>query len=299
MAITQFGLIEWLFIIFGVILLTLIRIVYFTPKSEIINDRIISLSNIAKGDEEEQNKNRSLSERLLLMIGNFIQPIFKKYKQKSFQNSLKMKLVRSGDNTTDAVQHWSKKILFGIVALLFGLFVGDYRMLLFATLIGFFYPDLKLKQNVDKRIGKIRAQVPNYIDLLSSTSASVSNLDEAIRIVCDRYDSEVSKEFRVVLGEISTGKRRRDALNDMADRLGIPEIYSLVSQINQSDVFGTPIQETLKNQAVKLRKIKRDLSEKKAANASTTLLLPGIFLLITIILVIMGPTIMQLTQLQQ
>ena len=295
---SHLSLVEWMLFFFGICTLNAIGFYFYykhLPHSEFVSTRITKLSHIGKGDIEEQKTNLPFLERIIIMTANLLRPIFTKYRKQAAEDTLKAKLVRSGDNATDPVQFWAKKILFTITALIIGSVLKNTNFLIIGVIIGFFYSDLQLKQKVQKRQNKLRNDLPNFIDLLATTASSVPNLDEAIRKVCDRFDSELSNEFRIVLSEISTGKRRRDALSEMAARTGVSEIRSLVSQINQSEVFGTPVQRTLEDQAVKLRKIKRDLAEKKAAAASNYLIMPSFFLLITILIVVMGPTIVQLS----
>jgi hypothetical protein len=58
-------------------------------------------------------------------------------------------------------------------------------------------------------------------------------------------------------------------------------------------VFGTGVEKTLLVQAEKIRKLKKVLAEIKARKASITLLLPSMFLLVTVMIMIAGPNVVQ------
>ena len=64
---------------------------------------------------------------------------------------------------------------------------------------------------------------------------------------------ELSEEFSLVQLEMRAGKRRSDALRNLAERTGEPEIKKLVAILIQNDRFGTSMGESLRTHSDFLR----------------------------------------------
>jgi tight adherence protein C len=101
--------------------------------------------------------------------------------------------------------------------------------------------------------------------------------------------------FGRVVREIQLGKLRREALRDMADRLGIPEMTSFVAAVIQSEQLGVSMAQVLRIQADQMRVRRRQLAEEEAHKAPLKMLLPMVFLIFpTLCVVIMVPAMLKL-----
>jgi tight adherence protein C len=93
------------------------------------------------------------------------------------------------------------------------------------------------------------------------------------------------------------GKLRTEALRDMAERLGIPEMTSFVAAVIQSEQLGVSMAQVLRIQADQMRVKRRQLAEEKAHQAPIKMLVPmGIFIFPSICIVLMGPAVLILMQ---
>lgn len=101
------------------------------------------------------------------------------------------------------------------------------------TVLGFFFPTLWLKSKIDNRQKQVRKAMPDALDLLTICVEAGLGFDAAMSKVNEKWDNELSLAFGRVIREISLGKLRREALRDMADRIGIPEMTSFTAAIIQ------------------------------------------------------------------
>jgi Flp pilus assembly protein TadB len=289
------GVTEWILIFCLSGFLSLLGMMYYQPKAEQVFKRIEALEIFSKGTDEEKERLLPLHKRLYKDIEDRLSQFIDRKMRKGSFGPLKQRLVQANDYITSPTQHWAKKIIFACVATLAGIILAKGLMVIVVLgSLGFYYPDHKLKEKIAKRQMRIKTEIPDYLDLLASVAPAAKHLEDAIRKVCDRTEGEISDEFRRALEEMNTGRRRRDALNSLSMRCGIAEIKTLVAQINQSEVFGTDVADTLEAQANKIRRLKKLVAEIKARKAAVMLIMPSFFLLITVLIMIAGPFVIQL-----
>jgi Flp pilus assembly protein TadB len=287
------GTLEWLLIIVLTAFITMFIIYMTRPRHESVHDRISGMEVFTKGTDADRMMNQSLFKRIYFMLEERTTRYLDKYMRSGQMRPLKLKLIQANDHVTEPIQHWSKKIITTVGAFVFSIlmFKGKILYIALVTFVGYYWWDMKLKKKVEQRQLKIKSELPDFLDLLAATAPSAKSLDDAIRKVCSRMNGEVTLEFRRTLEEINAGRKQRDALNDFAVRCGIAEINTLVSQLNQAEVFGTGVEKTLIVQAEKIRKLKKLLAEIRARQVAVLLLLPSMLLLMTVLLVIAGPRI--------
>lgn len=289
--LSSFGVSGWLLFILGSVFLILSLNYMFRSRFEMVNKRIEDMKLYTEGTEEEKLLSQSLFKRIYIMLEEKMTMFLEKYYAKGSLAPLKVKLLQAGNYEMEPMQFRAKVMIFAMAGAALGILLKDIRIIVIFTIAGYWYPQNKLKEAINKRQMKIKNEIPDFLDLLAATAPSSKNLEDAIRKVCDRTEGEVTKEFTRALEEVNAGRKMRDALSDMSGRCGVKEIHTLVSQINQSEVFGTGVEKTLISQAEKIRKLKKVMAEIKARKASVMLLLPSLFLLFTILIMIAGPHI--------
>jgi len=119
--------------------------------------------------------------------------------------------------------------------------------------------------------------------------------DGAMAKVSEKWNNELSQAFARVIREIQLGKLRRDALRDMADRLGVPEVTSFVAAVIQSEQLGVSMAKVLHIQADQMRIKRRQLAEEEAHKAPIKMLIPMALLIFpSICIVLMTPALLML-----
>lgn len=162
-----------------------------------------------------------------------------------------------------------------------------------ASVLGFYLPDLLLKSRIDRRQDSVRKAMPDALDLLTICVEAGLGLEAAMSKIHEKWDNEIGRAFGRVVREIQLGKVRREAMRDMSDRLGIPEMTSFVAAVIQSELLGVSMAQVLRIQSDQMRIKRRQLAEEKAHQAPVKMLIPmGIFIFPSICIVLMGPAIL-------
>lgn len=184
-------------------------------------------------------------------------------------------------------------LLTGAASVLVAGGVAFTAMLLLGAL-GFFVPVWTLEAEAGKRVSRIAKRLPYSLDLVSLMMGAGSTFTEAIdAIIRDDPDDDLNQELRVVQSEIEFGATRAAALANMAERLNIDAVFSIVGAINQSEMLGSPLSEILTDQAQTIRQHRTVTAEKAAAAASLKILIPSMLILIAVVLVVLGPVIIR------
>ena len=104
---------------------------------------------------------------------------------------------------------------------------------------------------------------------------------------------ELTEEFMLVNLEIRAGKRRGDALKNLGERAGEPELRKLMAILIQNDRFGTSVAESLRQHSDHLRVRRRQEAEERAAKVGVKLVFPIFFFILpAMMLVCAGPGVL-------
>jgi tight adherence protein C len=162
-------------------------------------------------------------------------------------------------------------------------------------LIGFFFPDLWLSGRVASRQKAIFRAMPDALDLLTICVEAGLGFDAAMAKVNEKWDNDLALEFGRVIQEIRLGKLRRDALRDMAERLGVAELTSFVAAVIQSEQLGVSMAKVLRIQSDQMRVRRRQMAEEEAHRAPIKMIFPiGLLIFPSILIILLGPAAMKL-----
>jgi tight adherence protein C len=156
--------------------------------------------------------------------------------------------------------------------------------LLVFGLLGFFFPQLWLTSKIQARQKEIRKAMPDALDLLT------------ICVEAGLRENQLSMAFARVIREIQLGKLQREALRDMADRLGIAEMTSFVAAVIQSQQLGVSMAKVLRIQSEQMRMKRRQRAEEEAHSAPIKMIFPmGLLIFPSILIILLTPAIIQIT----
>jgi len=180
------------------------------------------------------------------------------------------------------------------VGLLIGLLLGSplYAVIALAVgaILGYYLPVLWLKQKVDARRADIRKGLPDAMDLLVIAVDAGLGFDAALARVTDKYKNALSDEFAKVLREVSLGRPRLEALDEMGRSSGVDDLHNFIQAVIQSEQFGTGIGKILRIQADEMRRKRRQRAQELAAQATLKMLLPMVGCIFpTLWIVLLGP----------
>jgi tight adherence protein C len=165
------------------------------------------------------------------------------------------------------------------------------------TAIGFFLPQLWLQSRINARQLDIRRALPDALDLLTICVEAGLGLEAAMAKVADKWQNQLSLALLRAIREIQLGKARRDAMRDMADRVGLSEMTSFVAAVIQSETLGVSLAKVLRIQSDQMRVRRRQLAEERARQAPVKMILPLAFLIFpSILIILLTPAGIQLSK---
>lgn len=167
-----------------------------------------------------------------------------------------------------------------------------------AVVVGFFGPNEWVKRMGKRRQKQIHRGLANALDLLVVCVESGLGLDQAIVQVAKELEHahpEVTDEFTMVSLELKAGKRRVDALRNLAERTAVEDLKKLVAVLIQADRFGTGVAQSLRQHAEYMRVQARQIAEEKAAKLGVKLVFPIFFCILpSLFVVTVGPVVMRI-----
>ncbi len=181
--------------------------------------------------------------------------------------------------------------LVGAVLTITGLFDFPLWQLGVLGVAGWFFPDLWARSRMRARQRQVKRALPFVVDLLAlSTEAGLDFVGAIGKVVEKAKPSPLIEELEQVLKEIKVGSSRAEALREMASRLDMSEMSSLVAILVSADQMGAPIGRTLRQQSEQIRVQRFTMAEKAGAAAAQKLMFPVIlFILPAVFLIIFGP----------
>lgn len=187
---------------------------------------------------------------------------------------------------------YSTVILFFIIFLLIdgGVVLAPVIAALYYYLLYYFMIEIPLK----KRERRLDREAYYYFEVLTLALESGRNLETAITMACKYIDSEVSDEFKETLKHVNFGKSLPEALSQMNLRIPSTAINNIILNIEQSNVFGNSIIDTMYNQ-LDFLKDKQIMDVKAAINKlpNKISIFSVLFFVPLLLLLILGPVILQ------
>jgi len=162
---------------------------------------------------------------------------------------------------------------------------------------GWALPGFLLERKVSRRQERLRLSLPDALDLMVVSVEAGLGLDQAMMNVgreLSMAHPELSEELGLVNLEIRAGKRRGEALRNLGQRTGEPELRKLTAILIQSDRFGTSMAEALRTHSDFMRVRRRQDAEERAAKVGVKLVFPIFFFILPSMLVVAaGPGLLQ------
>jgi tight adherence protein C len=254
---------------------------------------------------EEIEMSLGFHERIVLPFFNKIGQFAMRFTPQATLESTRARLEMAGnplqmDPAFFLSLRFINAVMFGGSILMIYI-VGDRNMLqglavtaLF-TVIGFGFPHLWLTGRIKARQKAIFRAMPDALDLLTICVEAGLGFDSAMSRVHEKWEDDLGLEFGRVLQEIRLGKLRRDALRDMAERLGVAEMTSFVAAVIQSEQLGVSMAKVLRIQSDQMRVRRRQMAEEEAHRAPIKMVFPiGLLIFPSILLILLGPAAMML-----
>lgn len=158
-------------------------------------------------------------------------------------------------------------------------------------------PSLMLTNLIQRRTQKIQKGLPDALDLFVICAEAGLSLDATITRVAREIGPsapELADELGLTAIELGFLPNRRDALNNLAQRVATPSARALLNTLVQTEKYGTPLAQALRVLSAEFRDARLMKAEEKAARLPATLTVPMIlFVLPPLFVVLIGPAIIQ------
>jgi tight adherence protein C len=166
-----------------------------------------------------------------------------------------------------------------------------------AGLVGFFLPNIYMKNIAKKRQGDLQGAFSDTLDLLLicvESGMSIENAMHKIVIEIGRSSKTLAEEIAITTAELSFLPDRKMAYDNLAKRSGLKSYKSLATVLIQSEKYGTPLGQGLRVLAQEQRELAIQEIERKAAALPAKLTVPLIiFFMPVLFTVIMAPALIQ------
>ena len=174
-----------------------------------------------------------------------------------------------------------------ICSALLDTYVAQY--LLLAGIFGYFLPVMTLNDLRKKRQGQIVKSLPVYLDYLTMSIEAGLNMTGALSQAVERGPAGPLRiEFEKVIRDMRAGMSRAQSFRNMANRVQVSEVNSLVSALAQAEKTGASLGQTLRIQSDQRRVERFQRAEKKALEAPVKLVFPLIIFIFPVTFMILA-----------
>ena len=290
-------------VLFAVVALIVVSMMQ-PAQTDVIGDRLSQFTERTMTLDELELQ-QPFSQRVLLPLMRTILGQLGKYGPKQSAERLRLSIQQAGNpaNLTPVMFSGMRMALFILLlvitgAVTFGQGLPAAKALMYTAVggvLGYLLPGMWLGQQIKKRKHNITKALPDALDLLTISVEAGLAFDLALTRVADKWDNELSKEFKRALTDTRLGRSRRDALKDMAQRTGVDDVQTFVAAIIQAEQLGVSIGKILRIQSDQMRIRRRQRAEEAAHKAPILMLIPMAFLIFpSLFVVILGPAVPKL-----
>jgi tight adherence protein C len=288
------------FVVFAAVACLVLGLV--RPRASVTEMRIETLRRqVAAGD---------LSELVLPFSDRILRPTIQGFGRTmarmlpvNFLAGIQKSLTMAGSSMTATtfVAFWAVCIAsftgLAIIALvaLGGVGAQGFLGLMVMAIIGFSLPLFWLKTAVRSRQQLIVKNLPDALDMITTCVEAGLGLDAALAKIGEQTKGPLAQELSQTLREVTMGRLRREALSDLGERTGVPELISFVNAVIQAEQLGVSIAHVLKVQSDQMRTHRRQRAEQLAHEAPIKMMFPLVLCIFpAFMLVILGPAVIRI-----
>jgi tight adherence protein C len=164
---------------------------------------------------------------------------------------------------------------------------------------GYIMPGMYLGRRAKKRQLQHRMGFPDFMDLMVVCAEAGLSMESAVdkvgRELLESYPS-LSLNLYMTSLEMRAGKRLGEALEHLADRLGIEEARTLATLLQQSEELGSSLTNSLRVYSDEMRHKRLSRAEEKAHALPVKLVIPlGLFIFPVLLIVLMLPVVIRMS----
>ena len=166
---------------------------------------------------------------------------------------------------------------------------------IFATVVGYFLPELLLHSRGQERAKQITLSMADTLDQMTVAVEAGLAFDSAMARAAKAGTGPLAEELSRSLQDMQVGRTRKQAYLAMADRTDVPDLRRFVRAVIQADEYGIPVAGVLRNQAAEMRLKRRQYAEEKAMQIPVKVVFPLMLCILPVLfIVLLGPAAMDI-----
>jgi tight adherence protein C len=280
-------------------------------RPQMVSQRLTELQALGpdSGSVLQRRRRQERAEQLKSVIQAFGESMIERSGGQP-PSALRLRLIQAGYPSAGAVpMYMGTRVLLpaslGVGAMLLLPIIGFRAIgiilgVIYFVAVGYVAPSMHLSMRVRRRQKEMQRALPDALDMLVVSVEAGLGLNQALVRVAeeiDRLSPVLSEQLALVNLEIRAGTPREEALKNLADRTGLPDITSLTGMLIQTERFGTSVAQALRIHADTMRTKRRQRAEEAAAKTTIKLIFPLVFCIFpAMFVVILGPAVIQIVQ---
>lgn len=159
-----------------------------------------------------------------------------------------------------------------------------------------FFEQQRLNSKAEEMREQVAAELPRFLDILQTELIVGLPIETSIYIICEKFDSLISREFLEALNEMELGiSGWQQALEKVAAKYDIETLSDFVLDVSTSYMKGVSITDSVVRKTKEVKETHLLNIKERAGKATNTMLIPmAIFQFIPLIVLIMFPTMIQI-----
>lgn len=159
-----------------------------------------------------------------------------------------------------------------------------------------FFEQQRLNSKAEEMKEQVAAELPRFLDILQTELIVGLPIETSIYIICEKFDSLISREFLEALNEMELGiSGWQQALEKVAAKYDIETLSDFVLDVSTSYMKGVSITDSVVRKTKEVKETHLLNIKEWAGKATNTMLIPmAIFQFIPLIVLIMFPTMIQI-----
>lgn len=276
-------------------------------RSRTMRHRMADLGLEPATVEENQSHRRERRRR----FDQLVTAVGERFKERGIDHGpLRERLIHAGYRQRSAlVQFLGIRVVATVGLSLLGASLaaaGELSGLLFIVAVlwgagaGWLVPGIMVSIRASTRQKDIQLALPDALDLLVICVEAGLGLNMAlIRVAREirHVSTLLAEEIGVTNFQIRAGIPREEALKNLAERTGVPDVRTLVMTMIQTERFGTSIAQSLRVHADTLRLKRKQRAEEAAAKTTIKMIFPlALCVFPALFVVVLGPAVIQIYQ---
>lgn len=212
-------------------------------------------------------------------------------------------LLRAGVSGWSAEDVYAVKLVLALLgpALALPLLPGSgwflALMVCAVAVAGYFLPDWHLSRLAAERRRRVERELLPFLGLLATFCEAGLGLGEAISRISSARTGLVAGEFRRVVRESAAHLSRSEAWQGVIDRSPSPELEGAVDAIRQAEAQGVSVARAVRNIALSLEHQRQLRVQEISQQRQAQMFFPLMLLLAAVVLVTMGPLLLEMSDL--